>query len=66
MNKPDEVVKALQEWVKDTTVYLDFNTARQTSEYNTGFAEGIEMAMTSLKAYLKDHAGVDLERRKSN
>ncbi|MBO8137603.1 MAG: cap-binding protein [Desulfotomaculum sp.] len=48
------VLEAIKKWEKDTTVYLHYNREMKNSEYNQGFADGLEAALASLKSYLKD------------
>lgn len=47
-----DIREAVDRWVKDITVYLDYLGEMGTSEYNAGFADGINNALESLKAYL--------------
>ncbi|MBM7854829.1 hypothetical protein JOC37_001207 [Desulfohalotomaculum tongense] len=50
------VWEAIKKWEKDTTVYLHYSREMKNSEYNQGFADGLEAALTSLRSYLKECA----------
>ncbi|GAB6181690.1 hypothetical protein JCM14036_30090 [Desulfotomaculum defluvii] len=44
----------LKQWEKNTIIYLHYIKGMSTSEYNNGFADGLEMAINSFQEYLKD------------
>ncbi|WP_031515985.1 hypothetical protein [Desulfofalx alkaliphila] len=54
------ISEAIKKWERDTTVYIHYSREMKTSEYNQGFADGLEMAVKSLKSALKEYP--DLEQ----
>ncbi len=49
-----DIVEAIKQWEKATIVYLDYTREMKNSEYNQGFADGLETALQSMKAYLEE------------
>ncbi|RYD03880.1 hypothetical protein N752_17515 [Desulforamulus aquiferis] len=41
--------ECLKQWEKSTIVYLHYMQGMSSSEYNSGFADGLEMALKSFK-----------------
>ena len=46
--------KCLKEWEKNTMVYLHYIQGMSASEYNNGFADGLEMALKSFREHVKE------------
>ncbi|AEG61628.1 hypothetical protein [Desulforamulus ruminis] len=46
--------QCLKEWEKNTIVYLHYIQGMSSSEYNNGFADGLEMALKSFHEYVKN------------
>lgn len=46
--------ECLKNWEKATTIYLHYIQGMATSEYNNGFADGLEMALRSFQDHVKD------------
>ncbi len=49
-----DILEAVKQWEKATTIYLDYAREMKNSEYNQGFADGLEAALESFKSYLKE------------
>lgn len=48
------LVQCLKEWEKSTIVYLHYMQGMSASEYNSGFADGLQMALKSFQEHVKD------------
>lgn len=48
------ILEALKKWENDTLVYIHYSGEMGNSEYNQGLADGMQTALDSLKAYLKN------------
>lgn len=48
------LAECLKNWEKNATVYIHYINGMSTSEYNNGFADGLEMALNSFREYVKD------------
>ncbi|WP_041274396.1 hypothetical protein [Desulforamulus reducens] len=48
------LLEQLKQWEKSTIVYLHYINGMSSSEYNNGFADGLEMAIKSFQEHLKD------------
>jgi len=46
--------ECLKKWEKSTIVYLHYIQAMSSSEYNNGFADGLEMALRSFQEHVKE------------
>ncbi|MDO7786971.1 cap-binding protein [Desulforamulus aquiferis] len=46
--------ECLKQWEKSTIVYLHYMQGMSSSEYNSGFADGLEMALKSFQEHVKD------------
>lgn len=55
------LLEVIKKWEKETTVYLDYMREMKSTDYNIGFADGLESAVQSLKAHLKDCPDVTVE-----
>lgn len=52
--------ECLKEWEKSSIVYLHYMKGMSSSEYNSGFADGIEMAVRSFHEHVKDCADYEI------
>ena len=48
------LAQCLKDWEKSTIVYLHYMQGMSANEYNSGFADGLEMALKSFQEYVKD------------
>ncbi|CCO08221.1 hypothetical protein [Desulforamulus hydrothermalis] len=46
--------ECLKKWEKSTIIYLHYIQGMSASEYNSGFADGLEMALKSFREHLKN------------
>ncbi|MTI81751.1 MAG: cap-binding protein [Firmicutes bacterium] len=49
-----DIWEAIDKWEKDTTVYIHYSREMKSSEYNQGFADGLDTALASLKSHIED------------
>ncbi|AQS58203.1 cap-binding protein [Desulforamulus ferrireducens] len=46
--------ECLKEWEKSTIIYLHYIQGMSSNEYNSGFADGLEMALKSFREHVKN------------
>lgn len=46
--------ECLKKWEKSTIIYLHYMEGMSANEYNTGFADGLQMALKSFQEHVKE------------